>query len=360
MDKTNTDNRDSILVSIITPVYNCEKYISKCIESIIQQDHKNFEAIFIDDGSEDKSGEICDKYAGIDKRIKVFHTENNGPSAARNIGLKEMKGQYLFLLDSDDTIEKDALNILLNQHIESGAELTISSFNKMDENNNITSTSQSFPEDRFLNQEEVVDCAERYIREPNKFLLFAFSWGRLFNANIIRDNNIFFDPKLRTFEDVSFNYEYMPYISKIRFLKRPLYNYMVQNLSQSATASIGKNPEKMFGFQTSLKTAHHYLEAKTSKDNALQKVGHAFTSLTIIQLVRICGQVNDSNKKQIYDLVTKQVNNKLLREYINYYKPQKGNSKILPVLIKLKFVRGIIWVCSYKAKKRYSKGSKLK
>ncbi len=91
-------------VSIIVPVYRCEPYISRCIESILNQTFADFQLILIDDGSPDKSGEICDKYAEKDNRIKVIHQENKGASAARNRGIREASGEYLMFCDSDDMV----------------------------------------------------------------------------------------------------------------------------------------------------------------------------------------------------------------------------------------------------------------
>lgn len=91
-------------ISIIVPIYNCEKYLKKCIESILNQSYNNLEIILVDDGSTDNSGEICDGYAEKDTRIKVIHKENGGPSAARNLGLDIASGDYISFVDSDDFI----------------------------------------------------------------------------------------------------------------------------------------------------------------------------------------------------------------------------------------------------------------
>lgn len=95
------------LLTIIVPVYNVEPYLSDCIESILSQSFDNFELLLIDDGSTDSSGEICDRYAKSDKRIRVFHTENQGVSSARNRGLDEARGKYISFVDSDDYIQAD-------------------------------------------------------------------------------------------------------------------------------------------------------------------------------------------------------------------------------------------------------------
>ena len=95
------------LISVIIPIYNSEKYIKKCIESIINQTYKNIEVILINDGSTDNSEEICNQYASEDGRIKVINTTNKGVSASRNIGLKNATGDYISFIDCDDYVDKD-------------------------------------------------------------------------------------------------------------------------------------------------------------------------------------------------------------------------------------------------------------
>lgn len=97
-------------VSIIVPVFNAEKYIRRCIDSILSQTFTDFELLLIDDGSKDKSGEICEEYAGKDKRVRVFYKENGGVSSARNLGLDECLGEYISFIDADDYIEANTLS----------------------------------------------------------------------------------------------------------------------------------------------------------------------------------------------------------------------------------------------------------
>ena len=103
-----------ILVSVIVPVYKVEFYLSECIESILKQTYQNLEIILVDDGSPDDCGSICDKYAQQDKRIKVFHKNNEGLSEARNYGIERATGDYLSFVDSDDWIEPDMFETLVS------------------------------------------------------------------------------------------------------------------------------------------------------------------------------------------------------------------------------------------------------
>ena len=100
------------MISVIMPVYNSEKYLHACIDSVLAQTYKDFELLLVDDGSTDRSGEICDEYEKNDPRVKVFHIENSGSSAARNYGIDRAKGDYLGFIDSDDEIEPDMYEFL--------------------------------------------------------------------------------------------------------------------------------------------------------------------------------------------------------------------------------------------------------
>lgn len=113
------------LISIVVPVYNVEKYLKKCVDSIINQTYKKLEIILVDDGSIDKSGKICDDYLKIDKRIKVIHKKNGGLSEARNVGIEKAKGKYIGLVDSDDFIKNDMYENLYKAIKEKNADLAL-------------------------------------------------------------------------------------------------------------------------------------------------------------------------------------------------------------------------------------------
>lgn len=113
------------LFSIIVPLYNVEDYLIQCLESIINQTYKNLEIILIDDGSTDNSGKICDEYQKKDKRIKVIHKENGGVASARNIGLENVTGDYIWFVDSDDYIELNAVDTIINKMKEENLDILV-------------------------------------------------------------------------------------------------------------------------------------------------------------------------------------------------------------------------------------------
>ena len=113
------------MISVIVPIYNIERYLRQCIDSILAQTYQNLEILLIDDGSPDNCGKICEDYARIDSRIKVFHTKNLGLSAARNMGLRNASGEYIGFVDSDDWIEPDMFKTLLRLLEETGADISV-------------------------------------------------------------------------------------------------------------------------------------------------------------------------------------------------------------------------------------------
>lgn len=125
------------LISVIVPVYNIEKYLSRCIESVCSQTYPNLEIILVDDGSTDTSGAICDEYTTKDKRIRVIHKENGGSSSARNVGIEAAKGDYLGFVDSDDYIESQMYEIMVQAIQENGSGIIQVARDEIDENGNL-------------------------------------------------------------------------------------------------------------------------------------------------------------------------------------------------------------------------------
>ena len=122
--------REEILVSVIVPVFNVEKFLEKCVSSITNQTYKNLEILLVDDGSTDNSGTICDNFSKNDNRLKVFHKKNGGLSDARNYGIERATGSYIMFIDSDDWIENDTIELLLDKTIEEKSDIVVFGISK--------------------------------------------------------------------------------------------------------------------------------------------------------------------------------------------------------------------------------------
>lgn len=341
------------MISVIVPVYNSKDYIGKCVDSIISQSYKDIEVILVDDGSTDGSEALCDKYAQDDKRVKAVHSANKGPSSARNIGLSNSKGDLIMFLDSDDYLEPNALCTLVGKYQEHGTDIVIGNFRTFSNNAYGAGHKGTFESDTLMMPNDVMNYALSYLNAPNRATLFAYSWGRLFKASVIRENRLTFDPELFTFEDVAFNYEYLKHASKVYFLKNTVCTHVVHGNYMSATMSMSGNPRKLFGYMKALNSIGSYLSACNPDADYSGNVGHAFTSLSIIQFVRLCGQYNEDNKYKILNLISEIIFEPEFRNNLKYYSPIGKDSKLLPLLMKFRLTRIIILVCRYKAHKRY-------
>ena len=202
------------LFSIIIPVYNVEPYIRKCLNTVLSQDFNDWEALLIDDGSTDGSGSICDEFASRDYRFRVFHKINGGVSTARNIGLDNARGEWIWFVDSDDYITNNALSTL-NRTIKSYDCDTI--FFEMEVERNGTISKGE------LNYGVISNLAK------NDFLCKIFSYVNptmLFKAEYFRKYGIKFTPGIRMAEDLEVQYKYLIYAQKpVKIYERLYINF---------------------------------------------------------------------------------------------------------------------------------------
>ena len=171
------------LISVIVPIYNVEKYLKQCVDSIINQTYHNLEIILVDDGSPDNCGAICDEYAKTDNRIRVIHKPNGGLSDARNAGIKTMHGEYLMFVDSDDYITEDCIAYLYDISVRFSADLVIGGFEKFENETKclIYTTAATNECVEKLNNREAM---------KNTLINGCAAWARLYKADV--HHNIMF------------------------------------------------------------------------------------------------------------------------------------------------------------------------
>ena len=208
------------IVSIIVPVYNAEKTIQRCVESILGQDFQDFELLLIDDGSQDASGALCDAFAPRDARVRVLHKENGGVSAARNLGLSQAQGVYLQFLDSDDWITADATTMLVRTAREYQCDLVISDFYRVVGDR--VSHKGDIQEDTVLSREEY---AAHMMERPADFY-YGVLWNKLYRREIVERHHLRMNPEISWCEDFMFNLEYIRYAERFYALQVPIYYYV--------------------------------------------------------------------------------------------------------------------------------------
>ena len=201
------------LVSIIVPIYNKEKFIDKCLKSIVFQTYKNTEIILIDDGSNDKSADICYKYASKYKNIKYYYINNSGVSNARNVGIKKSKGEYIVFIDADDYINENYIKSLMVDNYDLVVEGYCKDFGDKKEYIEINEGSYSIKEIKKALKDKVITN------------IFSVPYLKLFKSNIIKENKLEFNINLSFGEDFEFILKYLECLDGKILIKNVAYYY---------------------------------------------------------------------------------------------------------------------------------------
>lgn len=209
--------QQDILISVIVPVYNVEKYLCRCVDSILAQTYQNLEVILVDDGTKDNSDKICDDYASRDPRIRVIHKENGGLSSARNAGIDIASGEYLVFVDSDDWIEPDMVESLLGAALTHGTELAIAGRWDVKEATGEKTLGLCPKKTETVEGEEAV---RRIFRWEN---CDSAAWDKLYHRRLFREIRFPFGVIC---EDVPIMYRIALDAGRVTFLNKPVYNYL--------------------------------------------------------------------------------------------------------------------------------------
>lgn len=212
---------NEIKISIIMPVYNVEAYVGKAIESILAQSFTDYEFLIVDDGTPDKSGEICDEYAKKDARIQVIHKENGGAPSARNTAIEMARGKYVYFLDSDDWAEPDMLSDMYALAEKNEAELVVCGY-----------YIDTYYGDRHLSEKICVDdrvytdaqsFREQSYRYFDRNMLYT-PWNKLYRMDMIQRYNLRFPDTL--WDDFPFNLSYLFHVERVAFSTNAYYHFI--------------------------------------------------------------------------------------------------------------------------------------
>ena len=210
------------LISIIVPIYNVEKYLRQCLDSIMNQTYRNFECLLINDGSPDNSADICREYVSKDSRFRYFEKENGGISSARNLGIEHSKGEYITFIDSDDWVDSDYLEVLYNSLVDERADIAISTYKQfnMDDNCYYVHSYQRGYEKRIFEKYQLIEelpVLERYDQS------YGITSGKIISKKAL--GIIRFNEYTSLCEDMEFWYKLYLVSNKIIYINKDTYNY---------------------------------------------------------------------------------------------------------------------------------------
>lgn len=294
------------LVSVIVPVYNVERYLKKCIESIINQTYKNLEIFLVDDGSTDNSGKICDEYAKKDNRINVIHKENKGVSSARNAGINEAKGEWIAFIDADDWIEENYIEELL-KNTSKEIDIVQCGYYRVVANNKESINCDG--NDEVRNKEEfLIGCL-------NPQMAYGLCHTKIIRKSKIKD--IRFDEEIVVCEDALFNIELSENVNRVKIIKIPLYNYHIHQDSVVRKYDVNYSSK----YEKALKVIDDYLKEKYN-DNSIINTNFYNFSVYHLMLIAVNYCYNPGNHKKnkiklLKDICNKEVFAKAL-EGCNY------------------------------------------
>ena len=203
------------LITVIIPLYNNAKYLPRCIDSILKQTYTNFELIIVNDGSTDGSELICRKFAAKDSRVKLFEQDNLGVSVARNVGMKNARGEWITFCDSDDWVDDLWLETFV-QHISLEDELLIQGFKSIGWP---TGETEIGVRSEFSTKEDLLVLM-------NEVHVVGYTWCKLFKKEIIDKNNLLFEPGIRSMQDEIFVLKYFTKITSVKNIPFGFYNYV--------------------------------------------------------------------------------------------------------------------------------------
>lgn len=322
----------SELVSIVMPVYNVEKYIERCMRSILAQTYRNFELLVIDDGSEDQSLSVARQFE--DPRITIFTKENGGLSDARNFGLSRCSGKYIYFIDSDDWAEPNLLEVAVNTLEQNNSDFVIFGYYQDIENEHST-----------LYQSRKISSPSRIITKnidemrisPKDLNLMGYAWNKVYRSSYLNSNNIKFEKGISLVEDILFNCKVYQHSERIHFIKDILYHYMdrpsvslIKTYHVNSFKLVIQKHEALIRFLDTWGWDSH--ERNRILADSLM-LGLRYT-LNSMKRYGTC-----LNPAQKTDEVRLMINEPAVRMFVPFYKPDTIKSVLFKVLVQFRLIK---------------------
>jgi len=322
------------LVSVIIPIYNCEQYLEKTLNSIINQTYKNLEIMLVNDGSKDKSGDICDDFSTRDKRIKVYHKENTGVSDTRNFALKNATGKYIYFMDSDDYVEPDMLSKFIDIYKKYDVQLVNAGF---------FSEIHSYKKDKLVKSIDEITIEECYLKtkeeiKENLVMLWDTHmlyniWNKLYLNDIIQKNKIIF-PEYNWGEDIEFNRRYLFYVNSIYHTKNCYYHYIRER--QGAVTAKYKADLYDIRIRENKEFKEYFEQNGISKNEYIEFTSRRHIERTLGCIEQLFNDKCNLSLKEKYKETKKIINDSITKECLKEMKPTSKKIKILLISYKIK------------------------
>lgn len=317
-----------IKVSIIMPVYKVEEYVGKAIESIQAQTLKEWEFLIVDDGTPDKSGEICDEYAKNDARIKVFHKENGGAPSARNMAIEMAKGEYMYFLDSDDWAEPTMLEDMYNLAKKNNSQLVVAGFY----------IDTYYEKDKYVTDDYVVGDAvyptkEEFRRNAYKLFdknLLYTPWNKLYESQYIMGNNLRFPTTF--WDDFPFNVSIVRNVERVTVTSKQYYHFLRARTESETTAyrpGMYEKREEEHGWMVNL-----YKEWNVMDSASMEMIARRYVERFIGCVENITNPKCVMTAKEKRQEIKKMLKNPRLNQMLKLAKPRSGYMKIMVLPLK--------------------------
>ncbi|EJQ97572.1 glycosyltransferase [Bacillus mycoides] len=333
-------------VSVIIPVYNAEKYITQCIESLLSQTLQECEFIFVNDGSKDTSRQILERYQKLDNRIKLVNQKNQGVSIARNKGLQIAIGEYIGFVDADDYIEPDMYEILYNSAKQSNCDVVISNFKWEIEGHKII-TKYSFPVDIVLQTDYIEqDLLTYFLKEDNLNTVC----NKIYRNDLIKEESVKFPEKVVLGEDGMFNIQFFSNATSAKYIDYTGYHY--REVVGSATKNISEKDYFKRAVEVyTMELPNIYTDKIDNvRMNQLKSIKFINSVMSYIHIYFTPCENVSFNKR--YEYVRNMVRNKYVREALPIYCRETYGTlgkyeKFVVDLVKIKSIIGLYCVTAY-------------
>jgi len=348
---------EQFFVSVIIPFYNSESHIKTCLNSLLNQDFiKRFEIIMVDDASTDSSRNIVKMHDVRSLRLFSLPT-NSGPAAARNVGLNNAKGKYVYFLDVDDTIAANTLTTLHSIANETDCDLVFCDTEWIENSQNQRTNIFKYPEDQALGISYIIEEMRSRIQNPISIGGLFNHLGRLIRRSIISDNNILFEEKLRYLEDETFMWDILAFVHSVRYIRKQLYSYYVYPNVNTALSEGLSRGFPVSNFKLVKSHIQNSLKLRGFSAQEIEKLGdQAFIYFIISALVSysrsmIQGKVDLENgikcrRKIIDDILADPDVSKAIRNYSR----SQAESPWITRAIAWRSRKLLEWACARRAK----------